>query len=211
VSLVYYRKENQDLYLISQCDLMRSFNAIQEEMERLAVGWSMLEFVDQVAHDQEENASLFALILNFLETLNLGPKNPQTLWRAFQIRLASLYGFSPSFEFCKICNRSLSEIEDTALLGFSVTDGAVLCAECQKQNRFLQKEGITTIAPSGLQILKRFLDATIDTLPRLVYSDRLGNELDEIIRLYIGYHFEHLKPIRSIRMFKTTVTPKSAN
>ncbi|HEV8538897.1 MAG TPA: DNA repair protein RecO, partial [Bacteroidota bacterium] len=43
VSLVFYRKEGREIQTVSQCDLMKSFRHLAEDMEKMAVGMAMIE------------------------------------------------------------------------------------------------------------------------------------------------------------------------
>jgi len=208
VSLVLYKKEHQDLTLVSQCDTIRSFSTIQLDMERLSVGLSVLELVDQLAHEQEENEALFGLIVRTLEALERAPRHAETLFRAFQIKIASLFGFAPSLEVCRECGRSLSNIEDSGGLAFDHIDGAIFCANCRKEKGAERKTGYSVISPSTFQILRRFLSGSTESLSNLSYNERVGNELDETLRLYLRSHFDHLKPIKALQMFKSGVSTK---
>lgn len=208
VSLVLYRKEHQDLSLVSQCDAIRSFGTVQLDMERLSVGLSVLELVDQLAHEQEENEALFALLVRTLEALERAPKQAQTLFRAFQIQVASLLGFAPSLEVCRDCKRSMSDVEGFGSLAFHHLNGAIICSNCRKERVAEMKSGYSVISPSTFQLLRRFLSVSTESLSNLSYNEQVGNELDETLRLYLRNHFEHLKPIRSLQMFKSGVSTR---
>jgi DNA repair protein RecO (recombination protein O) len=208
VSLVLYRKEHQDLSLVSQCDAIQSFGTIQMDMDRLSVGLSVLELVDQLAHEQEENEALFTLIVRTLGALELAPKQAETLFRAFQIQIASLFGFAPTLDICRECGRSMIDVEDLGSLAFHHVNGAVLCSNCRKEKAVELKSGYSVISPSTFQILRRFLNGSTEGLSNLSYNERVGNELDETLRLYLRSHFEHLKPIKSLQMFKSGVSTR---
>lgn len=208
VSLVLYMKEHQDLSLVSQCDAIRSFATIQLDMQRLSVGLSVLELVDQLTHEQEENEALFAVIVRTLEALERRPKHAETLFRAFQIQVASIFGFAPSLEVCRECGRSMSDVEDSGSLAFHHINGAILCSNCRQEKAAELKSGYSVISPSTFQILRRFLSGPTEGLSNLSYNERVGNELDETLRLYLRSHFEHLKPIKSLQMFKSGVSTR---
>jgi DNA repair protein RecO (recombination protein O) len=202
VSLVIYKKEHKDLHLISQCDLINSFHRVHDDMERISVGLSVLEIVDHLEHDEEENLALFSLMVQTLTTLDHAPKNFESLRRAFQIKFAAIHGFAPSLDVCSECGESLVNNESLSIVGFHVVNGAVVCTKCRKNSTSTEGFGYTPISAPTLQILRRFLTLPTDGVTTISYNDRIGNELDESVRLYFRYHFEHMKDLKSIQMFR---------
>ncbi|HEY6952651.1 MAG TPA: DNA repair protein RecO [Bacteroidota bacterium] len=205
VTLVIYKKEQRDLHLISQCDSIRSFGKIRDTIEKLAVGLSILELVDQLAHEEEENRALFSLIVDTLGALDGSPKNVESLGRAFQIRVAALLGYAPSLEVCSECGKTLVDGEGQSAVGFHLANGAVTCSDCRSVGR--GKHGVDDIAvsPATVQILRRFLAARIDSVTSIAYGEQIGNELDDILRSYLRYHFDNMKELMSAKIFKSMV------
>lgn len=203
VSLLLYKKEQRDLHLISQCDTIRSFRAIQKSIDGISVGLSVLELVDMLAHDEEENTPIFSLIVETLSTLDISPDNPQSLGRMFQLRLAAHLGYAPSLDVCAQCGRSLSGVEGRAPLGFHLLNGAMLCSECNRTSSSRQSRGYRQLSPPAHKILLRLLTSKIEAIPFLLYGEAVGNEIDETLRLYLRYHFEHMKDLKSARVFRS--------
>ena len=52
-----------------------------------------------------------------------------------------------------------------------------------------------------LQIVRRLMSAQIASLGSLEFPVQTGNQIDELLRLYLRYHFEGLKPLRSTEIF----------
>jgi DNA repair protein RecO (recombination protein O) len=205
VTLVIYKKEQRDLHLISQCDSIKSYGGIQRELEKMSVGFSILELVDQLAHEEEENAPLFELLEQTLAALDRTTRNALSLQRAFQIRFAALLGYAPSLYFCTACGTSLVDNERLSGVGFQLMHGAVTCTKCTAEGKTKNRIGSTTISAPTLQILRRFLSSRMDTVTSIVYSDRIGNELDDTLRLYLRYHFDQMRDLKSPQMFKSMV------
>lgn len=205
VTLVIYKKEQRDLHLISQCDSIQSFGKIRDTIEKLFVGLSILELVDQLAHEEEENHALFSLIVECLATLDQASRNVQSLERAFQIRVAAMLGYAPALDSCAECGKSLVGNEEQSTLGFQLANGAVVCSSCREAGRGKQGIGYVAISASTLQILRRFLVSRIDGITTITYNDRIGNELDETLRSYLRYHFDHMKDLMSAQIFKSIV------
>jgi DNA repair protein RecO (recombination protein O) len=205
VALVLYKKEHKDLHLISQCDSITTYRGIQEQLEKMSAGFSVLELVDQLAHEEEENASLFGLLEQTLAALNEASRNVSSLPRAFQIRLAALLGYAPSLDFCAECGTTLIDNERLTTVGFQLMNGAVTCTQCTTAGKAKNRIGYSTISAPTLQILRRFLSSGTDRITSIVYNDRVGNELDDTLRLYLKYHFDQMRDLRSPHMFKSIV------
>ncbi len=205
VDLVVYKKENRDLHLVSQCDSIESFRRIPEDLDRISSGLSVLELVDQITHGEDEHAALFELLVETLLALNAAERNSQSLRRAFTLRCAALFGYTPALDVCSECGRSMLAGEDFALVGFQPASGAVVCTQCRRKTGPLP--GMVTIEGATLNTLQRFLSLPMEQIPAITYTERTGNELDETLRLYFRYHFDQARELRSMKVFKS-VTQK---
>ncbi len=203
VSLVFYRKENRELHLISQCDSIDSYRKLHDDLDRLMAGLAVLELVDRLTHGEEENQPLFALLSETLSALNEAARNYQSLQRAFQLKCAALFGFAPALDVCGVCGRSLTGDEALAQVGFQLTDGAIVCTACLRSRKMAASPVQLTISAPALRILQKIASAPMDRVPAVVYNDRVGNELDEALRLYFRYHFEYAKDLRSLNLLKS--------
>lgn len=205
VALVLYKKEHRDLHLISQCDSIDSFPTIHDSLEKISVGLLILELIDRLAHDEEENPALFSVLVESLRELDRSRKNFQSFGRSFQIRCASLLGYAPSLDSCAECRKSLTEHEQHSSVGFHLVNGAILCAECYKKIAGTLVVGYRTLSAPAHRIMQRFLSSRIDSIPSIVYNESVGNEIDETLRLYLRYHFDNLRDLKSTQIFKSIV------
>jgi DNA repair protein RecO (recombination protein O) len=203
--LVIYKKEHRDLHLISQCDAIDSFNNLTEDLDRMTAALSVIELINQVTHDEERNPVLFALLGETLSELNLSSKNYSSYSYAFKLRLASLFGYAPNLEVCGKCGNPLIIDGNEKQYAFQVARGAVFCNRCYLPSDSLksigQNIGSISISAQVLQILRRLLNAQINSLGNLEFDNLVGNQIDELLRLYLRYHFEGLKPLKSTELF----------
>ena len=224
VSLILYKKEQRELQLISQCDTLKTYKKIHNELDRLAVGLSIIELLNQLTHEEEGNDALYTLLVESLDELERAQKHFMNFFLAFELRCASVLGFMPSLEICRICGRKLDDLvaEDTAI--FQAGKGAVLCTRCWESGVVLKNGTVRsgrTLAPSGtfsdegnmrvsigvLKGLQRLLKAPLESMGSLDLGSVLGNEIDGTLRLYMRQHFEDLKPIKSFDMLKNFKRP----
>jgi DNA repair protein RecO (recombination protein O) len=220
VSLILYKKDHRELQLISQSDVLKTYKNIHNDLERLAIGLSIIEFLTQITHDEEGNEALFALLLESLDQVEHSEKHLMNFFLAFELRAASVMGYMPALDSCSECSRTLDDLvaEDSAV--FQAGKGAVVCSRCwgaenipknARVVRTLRTGGSGTYTEEGnmrvsiglLKALQRLLHAPLHTLGSLDLGQKLGNEIDGTLRLYMRQHFEDLKPIKSFEMLRS--------
>lgn len=220
VSLVFYKKDNRDLHLISQCDTIQAYKNIHSSIDRMSVAMSMLELMNQVTHDEEKNQNLYSLLNDSFEVLERSCENFASVFYAYQLRLASLYGFAPSFGKCVGCRKSLETPKGFYAHSFHIEKGAFYCAHCGESQRVPTKlvnhfsgeerllgprERIQKISAESANLLRQLSIVPIESVVELTFSQVVGNELEECLRLYLQSHFEDLRPLRSSRVFKQII------
>jgi DNA repair protein RecO (recombination protein O) len=198
VSLVLYKKENRDLQLISQCDILRPFKFLHTQMEKMAGAMAVTEFLIQLSHHEEENAAVYALLLETFSAMDGAPKNVRNHVLAFELRFASLVGFRPTFDRCSRCG-AVPEAGQQQLQ-VRLDRGGIVCERCAGKGGWVSA---TTMSLPAARILQRFLTAPLESLSAVEYHDALGNELDETLRSYLRYHFEELRPLKSDVVFRS--------
>jgi DNA repair protein RecO (recombination protein O) len=203
--LVLYKDEHRDLHLISQCDAVESFKNLAGDLDRMTIAFAVIELMNLVTHDEERNPALFALLEETLSALNAGSKNYISYLHAFRLRIASLFGYAPDFEVCGECGTSLVLENGETLFAFHLARGAVLCNRCcapvSSSVNTGQDAAFHILSAQTLQIFRRLLKANMQSLGNIEYDVQVGNQIDEVLRLYLRYHFEGLKPLKSTELF----------
>jgi DNA repair protein RecO (recombination protein O) len=191
--------------LISQCDAIDSFKKLTEDLDRMTTAFAVIELVNQVTHDEERNPPLFGLLVETLSALNASEKNYLSYLHAFRLRLASLFGYALNVEECGECGKPLIIGNGEKQFAFQVARGAVFCNRCCTPNdssmSIEPNAAFISISPQALQIVRRLLNAQIQSVGNLTYEIQIGNQIDELLRLYFRYHFEGLKPLKSTELF----------
>lgn len=229
VSLVLYKKEHRDLQLISQCDIIKAYKKINSEFDRMTVALSVLELINQLAHDEEENPPLYALLVETLDQLERASKNLINLFYAFELRLTGLFGFGPALDACSHCGRQVEEFASEGSVTFQLSRGGILCQHCGKLAKLHSDANVFPNSPSsskremvgrseanvrisvrGLKVMQRLFTAKLDSVASLEYSTATGNEIDGTLRLYLRQHFEDLKPLKSQELLRNSVILNSS-
>jgi DNA repair protein RecO (recombination protein O) len=198
VNAVAYKKENRDLQLLSQCDLIDAFRHISEDMERLAAGLSVVELVDAVTHAEEENRPLFGLLVHTLHTINTAPKNVVNALYAFEVRLLDIMGFRPNFLTCFHCGTPIDESSiGKGGAELKVSYGGILCSDCSSHGM-----GADAVSAGSVKMLQHLQEAADPgAVTRFTMSVQMRNEVAATLRRCLQSHVEGFRALKSEDMF----------
>lgn len=192
VAAVIYKKDNRELQLLSQCDVLTSFKHLSEEMEKLQTALAALELVNVVTHEEERNEELFELLLSFLTAVNDATKNLKVALYYFEMRLTGLLGFQPELDVCSQCGRSAEELNGDA---YKFGQSGILCRRCGVN-------ATTTLFPSSLSFLRalrRF--STVQAAMNLHPAPSVQEQVGRILRRHLQTHIEGFHGLRSEEVF----------
>jgi DNA repair protein RecO (recombination protein O) len=193
VSLVVYVRPGRGLQTVAQCDVIRPFRRLGEELGAMAAGMSIIELVGLVAHEEEENHPLFELVRGSLEALNAPLSQPPLLFCHFELKLMDILGFRPSFDRCLACDGDVGEGEAT----FHVGRGGLLCPGCSSH------PGATTQISSGTVGLLRQLDGiktAVDGVHLSVEEGGIG-EAERLLWSFLRFHVSGVTKLNSEKVF----------
>jgi DNA repair protein RecO (recombination protein O) len=197
VHLVFYHKEHRDLHLVSQCDLRVAGSLMKRNLRRMAVGLACLELLDQVIHDREQNVPVFRLIDDTLALADSPAHDADAVLAAFKIRLSSSMGFHPQFHDCAVCGM-IPRDSVSQRWTVDIARGAVRCARCDSTIRpNLEESRSLQVDTATLVRLNAMLDEPLRESTMRPFEKQSGNEIQELLRLYVHYHFDQVKPLRS--------------
>ncbi len=196
VTVVLYKKEGRDLQTISECDLMRPFRSLMEDLEKMAVGMSIIESVSNIAHEEEGNAHLFDQLVASLTALDETKRNPMNIFLQFEIRLAGILGFRPVFDHCIGCSRPMAPASEE--VSFDLDKGGPVCANCR---RSLHGQAIR-IAGGSLRILSQIETAAAhEQLTSLEFDKSARHEIEEVLQRFLRRHVTGMRSLKSERVF----------
>jgi DNA repair protein RecO (recombination protein O) len=189
VALVFYKKDHRNIQLVSQCDLIRSFHRLSDDMEKLTVGMSLVELMDKVSHDEERNEPLFALLLDSLSLLNSAERNARNIKHRFMVDMASILGFHPAFDRCCVCGGRLGS---TSAQVFHIGKGGPLCGAHVNHNGLkvrLSEEALLRL--SDLASCRSPME-----LLEMNFPASQHDETESILLGYLRYHIDGLQNLR---------------
>ena len=164
---------------IEGCDIVDTFSAIREDIQKIAFGCYLVELVNEMTPEREANPDLFNMLKDFLSLLSDSGAEAQIL-RIFEIRLLALVGYRPGLYRCLHCDETL---ENGGKLYFSVKKGGLLCERCSR--------GYMDLIPISLgtaKILQVAMEMDLSKVHRLKFSNQALWEGETILSKFIQYH-----------------------
>ena len=117
--------EGKRLDTVRQCTLRRRYKKLTEDLEVMAYGSFVAEFLREFLPPGQAEPHMFARLLYILDSFEV--RNPRVTALMAVIQLLEFTGMQLHFEHCVHCGAAVS---DDAL--FSMTAGGVLCEDCRE-------------------------------------------------------------------------------
>ena len=177
--VIFYKKTNTTLHLVSACDLKDNFFNIRKSMIKAGMMGIMMELITSVMQPEDKNEAVFNLALECLKELET-TSTPDKVMTIFKIRMLSLSGFKPHFDSCVSCSdRILGQSK------FSLSLGGLLCEKCAHKDLSSRSIFRGTIA-SILYIEKNDFKNSLN----LGLNPQIKKELEIILNAFLNFHLE---------------------
>jgi len=177
--IIFYRKRNSSLHLVSQCDLRDDFAGIRQNIAKVGLASFMMELLGVVMAAEDKNTEVFDLSMTCLKELET-TYNPEKVTTIFKIKMLALSGFKPHFDSCVSCEgRIMGQSK------FSLSLGGLLCPECFFKDTTSRSIFRGTIA-SVLYIEKNDFKTNLN----LGMNPQIKKELDVILNAFLNFHLE---------------------
>jgi len=195
VEIVFYRKENSELHLLSQVELLDPQEEIYNDLTKLSYASAILELVDRLTVEEETHPGLFSSVAETLDQFKeiSEEKLPILTW-SFALRLAANLGYSPNLSGCTICGRK--DLNDQFIL-FSVEQGGLVCRNCSAPGSYYLK-----LSKESWQVMMQMLASTGAEVERLEVNSRQLEEICEIILSVLEYHAHTQKNLKSLEFLE---------
>lgn len=202
VQMVMYKKENLSLHLVTQCDLLKIFKTITEDLNKLSVGLKIVELIDKISHDEERNPQIFKLVIDVFDALDVQTENIQNIFCVFEIKLIELLGYRINFNRCGICKKNIFEVGNLSTeLVFDSSRGSPVCSNCKSHALYP-----VNLSIQNCKILDKF-EAAENTaaVGNIVVSHQSLNQIRKFLFEYLRYHISDLKDLKSEKTFNQII------
>lgn len=177
-----------DLDIVNQAEVLDTFRAVREDLDRMSAAMSMLEVVDQVGQERHANPRLYQMLVGALGALAV--QRSAMVAPAFFLKVLALEGSEPMLDACVSCGE-----EDASLLvAFDLVEGGALCQRCRRGR---------PVTPDGLELMRRVLGgglAGVLAEPRSPVTDEVTALVVEAVEVHLD------RRLRSVRSSAGTVT-----
>jgi DNA repair protein RecO (recombination protein O) len=185
--IIFYKKRNSELHLVSQADLRDDFCEIRGSIAKVGTASLMMELLGAVMAVEDKNEEVFDLTLNCLQELK-NTAYPDKIMTIYKVKMLALSGFKPHLDSCISCqDKVLGQSK------FSLTLGGLLCSRCFKKDMSSRHIFRGTVA-SILHIEKNEFRNTLN----LGMNPQIKKELEVILNAFLNFHLE--KELKSQRV-----------
>jgi len=193
--IIFYRKTNSHLHLVSQADKVDNFTRIRQSIDRTTTAGFMAELINSIMQAEDKNEEIFNLALASLKELETN-YNPEKIATIFKIKILSLSGFKPHFDSCVCC---LDKIMGQSK--FSLSLGGLLCPRCMPKDPASRSIFRGTIA-TVLHIERNSFTSSLN----LGMNPQIKKELDLILNSFLNFHLgRELKSQKLINKLEVAV------
>jgi DNA repair protein RecO (recombination protein O) len=175
--IIFYRKRNSSLHLLSQCDIKDNFSPLRQSVFKVSVASMMMELLDVVMPPEDPNPEIFDLALACLKEMETN-NNTEKILTIFKIKLLKFSGFKPHFDSCVCCEDKISGQAE-----FSLSLGGLLCPACIKKDIAARQIFRGTVA-TIMHIEKNELKNSFN----LGLNPQIKKELDLVLNSFINFH-----------------------
>ncbi len=194
--IVFYKKINSALHLVSQCDIKDNFTMIRSSISKIGVASLMMELIDKIMPQEDKNEEIFDLATTCLRELAL-TDNPDKIMTIFKIKMLAFSGFKPHFDSCVSCGARINSHSK-----FSFILGGLLCAGCYHKDLKSRTIFRGTVA-SVLHIEKNDFKVNLN----LGMNPQIKKELNTILNAFLTFHLEkELKSQKVLNKFENFTT-----
>lgn len=170
----------RELDIITQAEALEIYPHLREDLVLLSQAAYVVELIDRFTVEHDENWSLYRLLINTLERLDVGAE-PDAVLRYYELRLLELAGYRPELFHCVGCGAE-ARPEDQF---FSFPSGGLLCPVCGPG-----REGARRISLAALKVLRHYQRNTFAVASAVRIRPEVYRELEALMEDYLAYILE---------------------
>lgn len=153
--------EYRGMYTINEAHSLELFHGLRRELTKLSLGTYFAQAAEVIAQEDLPNPELLSLVLNCLYGLSVLELPEEMVKAVFELRCASLAGYTPDLYGCRICGNQEAVL-------FDLSGGALLCQKCRGS-----ATGIRMPLTPGILDAMRYI---IYCAPKKLFAFALGRE-----------------------------------
>ena len=142
--------ENQGKLTVNEAVVKEGFDGLRKDFSAYALACYFAEAAETLTGEELPEPAVLQLILNCLYALSRNLQSPGRIKAVFELRLASILGYTPDLSACCICGE-----RNPAHPVFGITSGHLCCRECREPS-----VGMTDpLTPEALSAMRHVIAA----------------------------------------------------
>jgi DNA repair protein RecO (recombination protein O) len=195
VNVVFYKRENVELYTLSQADLVNPFYKICLDLDRFTIASTGMELLDKLVSWEEPSPKVFDLSLDFLSQIeSTGANNLKKVLLAYVLKLVTILGYKPKLENCVTCDKKIKG----KFIFFSPERGGLVCSSCLLDNSFYIK-----FSKDSIEKANELRRITLGNACKVKMSETESDEVLCGILDFLDFHMGRGKDLKSMEFFKS--------
>lgn len=197
--IVYYQKENRELQLVTQADIVEHFPTLPIDLERWGFANACCELVERTHIGVELQPKIYPLLLETLRAMNAMNVEARLCFWRFQMNLLGLLGFAPNFKHCQSCGATealANAVHEQGIYHFDVAHGGVLCERCSATR------STQLLSGGAARLLESLQTVSFDKLARYKVSQPTRHAVEHFFQIYFAHHLEELGNLSSLKFVR---------
>ncbi len=119
--------EYRGMYTINEAHSVELFQGLRQDLQKLSLGTYFAQAAEVLSQEDLPNPELLSLTLNCLYALDKLGKPEAMVKAVFELRSASLAGYTPDVIGCHVCGSSAADC-------FDLAEGRLECSACRSSS-----------------------------------------------------------------------------
>lgn len=174
-SLFEYRGQ----YTINEAQSVELFQGLRRDLGKLSLGTYFAQAAEVLSQEDTPNPELLSLVLNCLFALDKLGKPEMMVKSVFELRAASLAGYTPDLYGCHVCGN-----QEPAF--FDISGGVLLCEKCKETASGIRMP----LTASVLEAMRYVISCSIKKLFSFDIGEESLVQLSGITEAYLTIQLE---------------------
>ncbi len=187
VEVVFYKKENRDVQLISQANLISNFTNIKEDLDKAKYATGVVELINSIFQEEYKNELIYKGSVRILELMNSGEDQPVFYFTKYFLFFLKEIGYEIQTSNCSRCSKNIGEMN----LSFNFETG-IICEDCSN-------ETVNSVKLST-ELFKIILCLSLRN-KSITYTNKDLNSILFLFEKYLTYHIPEFNGLKSLHMY----------
>ncbi len=171
----------RDLDVVTQAQAIDLYPRLRDDLARLGHAAYAVELLDRFTVEEGESRSLYRLLVETLERLAAGARQPASIVRYYELRLLDLVGYRPELFRCLGCGSEVRPQDQY----FSARVGGVVCPVCGPSRKDVQP-----VSLAALKVLRHYQRHGFEAATAPGLRPEVHAELERLMEGYVSYLLE---------------------